>query len=79
MAWLLLLQGAFLQHNSPGVIEECISQQLNLMARLRHIVDIVKVGRRWEQGIGKGWVRVGCKGWKVEGAEGFLYVRSASN
>lgn len=36
-------QGAFLQHGSPGIIEESISLQLNLMARLRHIIDIVKV------------------------------------
>jgi hypothetical protein len=39
------MQGAFLQHSSAGVIEESISQQLNLAARLRHIVDIIKVCR----------------------------------
>ncbi|GAB4822067.1 hypothetical protein N2152v2_009113 [Parachlorella kessleri] len=39
------VQGAFLQQNSVGAIEESISQQLNLAARLRHIVDIVKAWR----------------------------------
>lgn len=41
------MQGAFLQQSSPGATEEAISAQLNLIARLRHIVDIVKVGGGW--------------------------------
>ena len=47
------MQGAFLQQNSVGVIEESISQQLNLAARLRHIVDIVKVSSVLRRSLGE--------------------------
>ena len=55
------MQGAFLQQNSVGVIEESISQQLNLAARLRHIVDIVKVSPVLGRSLGKMQSQVAIK------------------